>query len=117
MLHAARKEATKVTEETSAATSNTIKDGVVHLIHLFKEPSAQVHWSNHFRVLNWAQLGDRRSVGAVADAANPLGCLATIFNDYDGFKPQNLMVAYWNDFQILHQVLMQYNRSGHHDPE
>jgi hypothetical protein len=170
VLQAAREEATKVAEETSAAMSNATKDDVIRLIYLFKEPSAQVHWFNHFGVLTRVQLDARRSVGAVADAANPLGCLATIFNDYDGFKPQNLMVAYtydwalrvpikkvpyqassdewselanhthdleptnlsrrnvlrdsswikntWNDVRrFLHQVFMQYNRLGQHDPE
>jgi hypothetical protein len=100
VLQAAREEAAKVAGETSAATSNTTKDDIARLIHLFKEPSAQVHWSNHFGVLNRAQLDARRSAGAVSEAANPLGCLAAIFNDYDSFTPQNLMVAYTYDRQL-----------------
>jgi hypothetical protein len=69
VLQAAREEANKVAEETSATASNTTKDDVARLIHLFKEPCAQVHWSNHFGVLNRAQLDARRSVGTIADVS------------------------------------------------
>ncbi len=36
----------------------------------------------------------RKSARHVSDAANPLSCLAEIYNDYDSFTPQNLMVQY-----------------------
>jgi hypothetical protein len=56
-----------------------------------------VQWSNHYRVLNRAQLDARRTSGPASDAANPLSCLAELFNDYEHFQPQNLMVAYIHD--------------------
>jgi hypothetical protein len=42
----------------------------------FKEPVAQVHWSNLYGVLNRAELDARRTDGPLSDAANALSCLA-----------------------------------------
>jgi hypothetical protein len=42
----------------------------------FKEPVAQVHWSNLYGVLNCAELDARRTDGPLSDAANALSCLA-----------------------------------------
>jgi hypothetical protein len=53
--------------------------------------------SNHYGVLNRAQLDARCSSGPASDAANPLSCLAELFNNYEEFQPQNLMVAYVHD--------------------
>jgi hypothetical protein len=39
-----------------SSINQTTKDGIARLIHLFKFPGAQVHWSNHYGVLNCAQL-------------------------------------------------------------
>ena len=36
----------------------------------------------------------RKTTGKAGEAANAMSCLAEIFNDYVGFTPQNLMVAY-----------------------
>jgi hypothetical protein len=44
-----------------------------------------MHWSNHFGVLNRAQLDARRTAGPLSDAANPVACLAEMFNDYSEF--------------------------------
>jgi len=81
-------------EREVAASSQNTKDDIARLLHLFKEPMAQIHWTNLFGILNRAQLDARKSAGHVSDAANPLSCLAQIYNDYDTFTPQNLMVQY-----------------------
>jgi hypothetical protein len=97
-----------------------------------------MYWSNHYGVLNRAHLDVCWTVGPLSDAANPLSCLAKMFNDYSEFQPQNLMIKYVNDFatelpkkknpydeawikstwndvcKYLHQVFIQYNRSGQH---
>ncbi len=56
-----------------------------------------MHWSNHYGVLNQVQLDAHCTAGPASDAANPLSCLAEIYNDYEQFQPQNLMVAHVND--------------------
>ena len=96
-MQLAKQESSKVAEEATSANNQTSKDDVARLLHLFKDPAAQIHWSNHYGVLNRAQLDARRSSGPESDAANSLSCLASIFNDYKNFKPQNQMVAYVYD--------------------
>ncbi len=63
---------------------------------MFKEPGAQVHWNNYYRSLSRRELDAGKIFGANAEAANPLGCLIEMFNDYEGFQPQNLMIEYIN---------------------
>ena len=55
---------------------------------------AQRHWTNLYAVLTRPELDARKSSGEYAEAANPLESLAEIFNDYEDFEPQNLMVKY-----------------------
>jgi hypothetical protein len=76
----------------SAANSHTTKDDIIHLMHLNKEPTVQRHWSNLYRVLKRAELDARKLAGEHSEAANPLDCLAELFNDYKTFQPQNAMV-------------------------
>jgi hypothetical protein len=97
ILQTARAEEEKANEDVGATAAVTTKDDIARLIHLFKYPGAQVHWSNLYGVLNRTQLDARRTTGPASDAANPLSCLAEIFNSYDEFKPQNEMIAYEND--------------------
>jgi hypothetical protein len=59
-------------EKEVAASSQNTKDDITWLLHLFKELLAQIHWTNLFGILNWAQLYARKSAGHLADAANPL---------------------------------------------
>jgi hypothetical protein len=87
----------KADEEAASLAAQTTKDEIARLIRLFKHPDAQVYWSNHYGVLNRVQLDASRTAGPASDAANPLSCLAEIYNDYEQFQPQNLMVAYVND--------------------
>jgi hypothetical protein len=97
ILQTARSEEQKASEEVASTSNITTKDDIARLMHLFKYPGAQVHWSNHYGVLNREQLDARRTSGPASDAANPLSCLAELFNDYAEFCPQNLMVAYVHD--------------------
>ena len=97
MVQLAKQESSKVANEATSANNQMSKDDVARLLHLFKDPAAQIHWFNHYGVLNRAQLDARRSSGPESDAANSLSCLASIFNDYKNFKPQNQMVAYVYD--------------------
>ena len=46
--------------------------------------------------LNRRELDARKSSGANSDAANPLSCLTEIFNDYERFQTQNLILEYIN---------------------
>ena len=74
--------ATISTQQKEACANNqTTKDDIVRLMHLFKEPMAQRHWSNLFGVLKRAELDARKSNGQHSEAANPLDSLAEIYND------------------------------------
>ena len=81
-------------QNDAAANSHTTKDDIIRLMHLFKEPVAQRHWSNLYGVLKRAELDARKSHGEHSEIANPLDCLAELFNDYENFRPQNAMVQY-----------------------
>jgi hypothetical protein len=94
ILQTARVEEERATEEAASTASQIVKDDIARLIHLFKFPGAQVHWSNHYGVLNRAQFDACCTMGPASDAANPLSSVAEVFNDYNQFQPQNLMVAY-----------------------
>jgi Fic family protein len=59
------------------------KDDIARLLHLFKEPFAQRHWTNLHGILTRTELDARKTQGAYAEAANPLSYLAEIFNNYD----------------------------------
>jgi hypothetical protein len=41
-----------------------------------------------------AELDARKAPPAYSEGANPVSHLAEVFNDYEGFTPQNLMVEY-----------------------
>jgi len=94
MLRDAKVASTAAEQVKAAANNHTTKNDIARLMHLYKEPSAQCHWSNIYGVLKRAELDARKSNGEVAEAANPLDCLAEIFNDYSTFMPQNAMVKY-----------------------
>jgi hypothetical protein len=42
------------------------------------------------------ELDARKAPPAYSEGANPLSCLAEVFNDYEGFTPRNLMVKYFS---------------------
>jgi len=80
--------------EQRKSLSNTTKDDIVRLFHLNRHPEAIIHWSHIKGILTRQQLDARNSDSDAAEAANPWDALATIFNDYKNFCPQNLMVKY-----------------------
>ncbi len=77
-----------------AVSALTSKDDIVCLLHLFKEPRAQHYWTNLYSILSRPELDARKSSREYLESANPLDFLAEIFNDYNSFRPQNLMVQY-----------------------
>ena len=166
----AQQDTVAATQTSSTRNTQTSKDDIVRLIHLFKEPSVQRHWTNLHGIMKRADLDARKAPPAYAEGANPLSYLAEVFNDYDGFVPQNLMVEYsstgnasppvkktpyqpsstewaylatfshdleptnharkhiirgedwikstWTDIRkYLHQMFVNYNRSGQHDDD
>jgi hypothetical protein len=47
-------------KEVAVSCQNT-KDDIVQLLHLFKEPMAQIHWTNLFGILNRAHLDAKKT--------------------------------------------------------
>ena len=87
-------QAEALASEAPRQNVQTTKDDIVRLLHLFKEPTAQWHWTNLYGILNRAELDARKAGSVYSEAANPLNNLAEIFNDYDELAPQNEMVEY-----------------------
>jgi hypothetical protein len=77
----------QVVQKESQRDKNITKDDITRLLHSFKEPVAQRHWSNLYGIFNSDQLDARKSTGGQSEVARPLGCLTEIFNDYQGFTP------------------------------
>ncbi len=84
----------KQVQEDNASKVITTKDDVARLLHLFKEPAAQRHWTNLYAVLSRVELDARKAAEEYSEDANPLEHLAGMFNNYDEFCPQNVMVQY-----------------------
>jgi hypothetical protein len=82
--------------EAAPAAENlaSTKDDIARLIHSFKEPLAQRHWTDLYSVLTRSKIDARKSGGNYAVPANPLASVAEIFNDYNNCVPQNLMLQY-----------------------
>jgi hypothetical protein len=72
----------------------TTKDGVLHTSYICKEPLTQWHWTDLSGELSCPQLDIRKSGGEYAVSVNPLPSSVEIFNYYDRFWPQNLMLEY-----------------------
>jgi hypothetical protein len=94
VVHLAKTDSEQVQQKESQRDKNTTKDDIARLLHLFKEPMAQRHWTNLYGILTRNQLDARKSSGEQSEAARPLSYLAEMFNDYQGFNPQNVMVQY-----------------------
>jgi len=90
----AKADSDAVQQKESQRDKNTTKGDIARLLHLFKEPMAQRHWTNLYGILSRNQLDARKSSGEQSEAARPLSYLAEMFNDYRGFHPQNVMVQY-----------------------
>lgn len=71
---------------------------LVRLIELKKFPVAQVYWTAAEAKLNRRLLGARKSVNAPNSSGGSLLMMLThmvnltLFNDYDGFNPQNGLI-------------------------
>ncbi len=76
----AKNDVVVASQSAQAINSQTTKDIIVHLIHLFKEPSAQRHWTNLHGVLNQSQLDARKSPPMYSEASDPLSCLAEMLD-------------------------------------
>ncbi len=94
VVEEARKDSSEQQRQEVTTNNQTTKDDIARLIHLFKEPVAQRHWTNHYSVLTHRELNSCKLNTKYSESANPLEFFAQIFNDYDGFQPQNLMVQY-----------------------
>jgi hypothetical protein len=90
----AKDEAACLNKVFTSRDGQTMKDDMTWLLHLFKEPGAQRHQCNLYRVLNRSELDATKSGGDYREAANPLSNLAEMFNNYNTFQPQNNMVTY-----------------------
>ncbi len=89
VLFRAREDAANETEKEATINTQNMKDDIARLL-----PMAQVHRSNLYGILNPAELDVRKTDGPLSDAANALSCLVQIFNDYETFCLQNIMVEY-----------------------
>jgi hypothetical protein len=94
IIEEAVNDATLAEQTNTTQNTQTTKDDIARLIHLYKEPSAQMHWCNLRCVMSRAELDSRKAAGVYNEASNPLTYLAEIFYDYDDFRPQNLMAQY-----------------------
>jgi hypothetical protein len=99
----ARAESLKADSATKLRRENTTKDDVARLMHLFKDPTAIMHWSTLARSLTRRELDGRNSnapsgnaASTMAEAADSYGELASIFNNYEEFTPQHAMLKYAN---------------------
>ncbi len=98
VLNRSREDAANEAEKDATVNTQNTKDDIARLLHLFKEPVAQVHWSNLYGVFNRAELDALKTNWRLSDAANALSC------DYESFCPQNLMVEYVAVGQNRHPV-------------
>ena len=96
VIAAARSETATAMKEQTAKSQVTTKNDLARLLHLYKEPTAQMHWTNMGRSLIRTELDARHSTSSLSDAANPYRKLAEIFNDYETFQPQHAMLVYEN---------------------
>ena len=94
ILTLAADDTTRAKNQSVTKSVATTKDDIARLMHLFKFPGAQLHWSNLSRSLTRKELDARKSGTTLSDAANSYAALAVIFNDYNEFCPQHLMVKY-----------------------
>jgi hypothetical protein len=56
-------DATLAEQTNTTGNTQTTKDDIARLIHLYKEPSAQKHWCSLRRVMSRAELDSRKAAG------------------------------------------------------
>ncbi len=110
ILSEAKNHADLASQSAQAQKSQKSKDDIVHLNHLFKEPSDKRHWMNQHGVLNWAQLDAQKLPPVYSEASNPLSCLLKRSNDYEKFRPQYVMVEYMSPGVNLPPIKKQPNQ-------
>jgi hypothetical protein len=59
-------------QNATASAVQTNKDDIARLLHLYKEPIAQRHWTDLYSILSRPELDARKSGGEYGIAANPL---------------------------------------------
>ncbi len=66
ILARAREDSAAAKEKDTASKTQNTKDDIARLIHLYKEPTAQVHWCNLYGILSRRELDARKSTGQQA---------------------------------------------------
>jgi len=102
ILNAAKLETIAETAEAARdRAANVHKNDLIRIFHLRKDPTVAIAWSNSEKSLSRMELDGRNSSaydcsgrGFLSDAADPYSVLATRFNDYRGFCPQNAAIQY-----------------------
>ncbi len=72
----AREDAINAAKKQAATNVQNTKDNIEGLLHLFKDPAAQVHLLNLYGILSHAELDARETADDHSDATNPLSCFA-----------------------------------------
>lgn len=101
IVEAAKLETTAEAAEARDRSANVHKNDLIRIFHLRKDPTVAIAWSNSEKSLSRMELDGRNSSasdasgrGFISDAADPYSVLATRFNDYVGFSPQNAAIQY-----------------------
>jgi hypothetical protein len=102
ILIIAQHESSKDTKIEQKRREAVQKDDLVRLLEMRKCPEAMMLWSQTEATLTRSALDARRSTdapditgrGSLADESDPYGGLAVIYNDYEGFRPQNKLIQH-----------------------
>jgi hypothetical protein len=76
------------------ANTETLKDDIFHLLHFSKSQVCNGIGQILHGILKGAELDAHKPSGPYLEQANPLSYLAELFNNYEEFAPQNVMVEY-----------------------
>jgi hypothetical protein len=60
ILQKSRVEASNAANKVAFACINNTKDDISHLIHLYKNPGPQMHWTIYYGVLSRTQLDEEQ---------------------------------------------------------
>jgi hypothetical protein len=63
ILACAREDSAATKEKDTASKTQNTKDDIARIIHLYKEPAAQVHWCNLYGILSRQELDAHKSTG------------------------------------------------------
>jgi hypothetical protein len=116
ILRLAKEKQIKFKENQTERQVQVHKNDLARLLHLFKDPSAKLHWSNVGRSLIRSELDARNSKSSASDAANPFRRLAELFNDYKGnknfflFDPR-IFINIFLVFCLTHELIQLFSLS------